>query len=802
LPVPVRFRCPSCQQLLTIGTRKVGHVVPCPTCATDVTVPRPEAPGLDASESGWGDSPVPLSIPAAPPLQSGVPAPVPLQPTAPASGPSNLGPLLLFLTAVVVVPPLAAVAIVAIRPDVLGMPIAPPVAVAPTNPEGGPNPPARPPRPRVLPPGLTDPFEPEPDTPAEELPPRPPRKRPSEEEVVLPPLPPIPIERPASPTPAEAPRPTPEPPRPIEAPKKAKQLERPEESPRERPAALPGVGGRLSVKRRQTLDEEPLRKGLLDVHEVSLDHVPGSTQGVLQTARLWNQSGGPVADLMGHVARGRPDLAGLRFFTGPDGQLGKEPAEVLQVLSRKMRVELEACLPGGGDPRPDPDMLRARLLGGSGEWLRAEAVPAMLQLLQAENKPVRLVLVDMLGRIDHPDATRALALRAMVDLSSEVREAALECLRSRPTEDYRNLLLDGLQYPRREVRDHAAEALTALRCKEAVGSLCDLLIVPGPEAPVRVQDGRTSRTVVRELVRVNHLGNCVLCHAPSFNLRDLVRGAVPIPGKALPAPVTTPQYYEAPGAFFVRADVTFLRQDFSVMQSVASPGEWPSHQRYDYLVRLRTISQQECLQRVQQHRELKATGQRDAVLFALRELTGQDFGDDVVAWQQYALRNHPPSEADFERSARRVGDELGRCVPELREEFLRQIVAGKGAQYTDALVYGLGRVPQGERAKVRDALVERLTRMTKETLRRKLEETDSELRQAAARACLKKEAVEMVPDLIAVLRGEDDAAARAAHEALTGLTNQDFGPKPKATREARREAADEWLNWWKARKSR
>jgi HEAT repeat protein len=793
--VPVRFRCPSCQQLLTIGTRKAGHVIPCPTCATAVTVPHPEAPGLDASESGWGDSPVPLIAPHAPPPQAAAPAPAPLQPTGPAGGRSNLGPMLLFLTAVVVVPPLAAVAIISIRPDVLGLPPAPAVVVAPSNPEGGPNPRARPQRPRALPPGLTDPFEPEPDTPAEDIPQRPPRKRPSEEEVVLPPLPPIP-------PPAEAPRPAPEPPRPVETPKQPKPPERSDPPSPERPAALPGAGGRLSARRRQTLDEEPLRKGLLDVPEVSLDHVPGSTAGVLQTVRLWNQNGGPVVDLMGHVARGRADLAGLRFFTGPDCQLGKEPAQTLQALSRKMRVELEACLPGGGDPRPDPDKLRARLLGGSGEWLRGEAVPAMLQLLQAENKPVRLVLVDMLGRIDHPDATRALALRAMVDLSAEVREAALECLRSRPPEDYRNLLLDGLQYPRREVRDHAAEALTALRCQEAVSALSDLLIVPGPDAPVRVQDGRTYRTVVRELVRVNHLGNCVLCHAPSFNLGDSVRGAVPIPGKPLPAPVTTPQYYEAPGAFFVRADVTYLRQDFSVMQTVANPGEWPSHQRYDYLVRLRTVSQQESQQRVQQHRELKAAGQRDAALFALRELTGQDFGNDVAAWQKYALRNHPPSEADLERSARRLGDELGRCVPEVREGFLQQIVAGKGAQYTDSLVYALGRIPQGERAKVRDALVERLTRMTKDTLRRKLEETDSELRQAAARACLKKEALEMVPDLIAVLRGEDDAAARAAHEALTGLTNQDFGPKPQATREARQDAADEWLNWWKDRKTR
>ena len=53
-----------------------------------------------------------------------------------------------------------------------------------------------------------------------------------------------------------------------------------------------------------------------------------------------------------------------------------------------------------------------------------------------------------------------------------------------------------------------------------------------------------------------------------------------------PGGPTSPQYYDGDG-IFVRADVTYLRQDFSVMQSVENPGKWPALQRFDFLVRIR-----------------------------------------------------------------------------------------------------------------------------------------------------------------------------------------------------------------------
>jgi hypothetical protein len=140
----------------------------------------------------------------------------------------------------------------------------------------------------------------------------------------------------------------------------------------------------------------------------------------------------------------------------------------------------------------------------------------------------------------------------------------------------------------------------------------DLLDLPSPSAPV--WDARTNQDTVRELVRVNHLRNCLLCHAPSANKEDgPVRGLVPTPGEALPV-----QYYESQGGDFVRADITFLRQDFSVNLPESDTGPWPREQRYDFVTRLPSGNYP----------------QRGAVLSALRGLTGKDGGASSAHWRE------------------------------------------------------------------------------------------------------------------------------------------------------------------------
>jgi hypothetical protein len=131
---------------------------------------------------------------------------------------------------------------------------------------------------------------------------------------------------------------------------------------------------------------------------------------------------------------------------------------------------------------------------------------------------------------------------------------------------------------------------------------------------------------------VNHLKNCLLCHAPSQATTDLVRGAVPDPTQPLP-PSFTPAYYSGNGGIFVRADVTYLRQDFSVVQPVENTKQWPSHQRFDYLVRKRPLSVERAEGLRRKHREegLRSR-QREALLFVLRELTGEERGTKAADW--------------------------------------------------------------------------------------------------------------------------------------------------------------------------
>src|SRR5262245_21820805 len=104
---------------------------------------------------------------------------------------------------------------------------------------------------------------------------------------------------------------------------------------------------------------------------------------------------------------------------------------------------------------------------------------------------------------------------------------------------------------------------------------------PDPTAPVKKGGGVVA---VRELVRINHLRNCSLCHAQAVDVLPRLRAPIPDPKQPLPR-----VYYDAPRGPRVYADIVLLRQDFSVMQEVANRGKWPKWQRFDYVVREREV---------------------------------------------------------------------------------------------------------------------------------------------------------------------------------------------------------------------
>lgn len=561
------------------------------------------------------------------------------------------------------------------------------------------------------------------------------------------------------------------------------------------PRAEPPVAVTKKFKRRADMSAEELRKQLLLIPEVRLDAVPGSSQKLLVAAKV---APNPGLDLAPLLMRNRPDLAGLPIKIGVDCRLGKEAAENLQALSRKLRQNLEKSIPGNrfgsaagtlADPRPDPVLLRTLLLGASrSEWLRAEAIPTLLQLLMAENQDVRHVLVELLAEIPGVQASRALAKRALFDLHPEVRQAAVEALKNRPQEDYLETLFEGFQYPWFPVADHAAEALVHLGCRDVIPNLVRLLDAKDTNRPQVIEHNKQKVYIVQELVRINHLLNCFMCHAASLARSDLVRGRVPIPGQPLPAPVTTPQYYEGNQGIFVRADITYLFQDFSVHQPTTNVKEWPAHQRYDYLVRRRPLTPAE-VAAWRSKSPGKDSKRKEALLFAIRELGREEAALTLDNWRTVfdpitGEKLGKRQESALEQ-ARRIASALVDARGAKREQLLMLIKEREGDVYDLALLLALRDLPTDLQRKTRAVLAERFAELPLATLRVKLQDPDREVRLAAVSACAHREIKTLAEELEPLSRDADAEIAEEA-ERVRCIIDPSYVPEKQIARLARK----------------
>jgi hypothetical protein len=196
---------------------------------------------------------------------------------------------------------------------------------------------------------------------------------------------------------------------------------------------------------------------------------------------------------------------------------------------------------------------------------------------------------------------------------------------------------------------------------------------------------------------------------------------------------------------------------------------------------------------------------------------GGTYPRSIAKWRQWlalqekaraemAVRTPPPLEPipiaiaanrEHERSAVRLRMDLVKSRGQEQESALRQLTEGEGVAYTSALAEAIPDLTGSLADKAREALVERLAKLSKEKCRQALGDNRAEMRRAAVRACLLKKDRDAIPGLIALLRDKDDGVARAAHVALKGLSGRDFGPALDATNEQRRRAEAEWLAWWK-----
>jgi hypothetical protein len=146
-------------------------------------------------------------------------------------------------------------------------------------------------------------------------------------------------------------------------------------------------------------------------------------------------------------------------------------------------------------------------------------------------------------------------------------------------------------------------------------------------------------------VRVNHHKSCLLCHAPvdPENVPEGVLAAeVPLPSEQLPEP--SQGYNQRQSGLLVRIDMTYLRQDFSVMQRVKDADPWPEQQRFDFVVHRRVLSDDEAKD---VRKRLTKTEQGDlspyhrAAVRALRDVTGRDLEAKAEVWRKLLKLREP-----------------------------------------------------------------------------------------------------------------------------------------------------------------
>jgi len=379
-----------------------------------------------------------------------------------------------------------------------------------------------------------------------------------------------------------------------------------------------------------------------------------------QMARIHKVNEKKTDGFMEALLARRSDLAGLPFVLGDACRTSRErnihfADEIERVRFKRTENDAEGITPEN-DSDPDAfweryqarcteadkaDKLSGKASGPGQPQVLPTRVAALMQIMGPEEGTKRLGLVKYLASVSHANATRALARLVLFSSDEEVRRAAVEALQVRREQDYTAILLQSFRYPWPAVAGRASAALVKLGRTDLVPRLIEVLEAPDPRAPVLKEIESKRVPVVRELVRVNHHRNCLLCHAPLEDSEGAPRngsevvGAIPIPGEPL---LSALEYYSGAGrTVFVRVDVTYLRQDFSLLQPVADADPWPQMQQFDFLVRTRQISEEEARSfrdKLQPREPGVLSPYHRAALAALRELTGRDTEPTAQAWRR------------------------------------------------------------------------------------------------------------------------------------------------------------------------
>jgi hypothetical protein len=395
------------------------------------------------------------------------------------------------------------------------------------------------------------------------------------------------------------------------------------------------------------------------VPEVGLTPVTTKEQLAAAFVRIVGRHGNGSDAFLDSIVADQPELAGLPYSKGDECKLDRERADELgrhgsDLRARNMIKETSATL---ASKRmlwvPDSlisDYFAERRVGDSANRdsnssrSRAAAVlPAAMQILAVQAPEFRIAIAKTLQTFPSGDdaSISALVRLAVFDPESAVRKAAIDALKREPAEKYGPKLLEQLRYPWPVIADRAADAIVALQRTDLLPQLVEFLDELDPAAPFGRDDGRTRGMAIRELVKINHHRNCCLCHAPTkdASARNGLVARVPAPDEALELS-DAQRYYsvdrEAPA---IRADETYLLQDFSVMQPVANPGKWPVLQRFDFFVRTRTLTLEEAKElKREPPPDVAPSANHRAVLTALGRLTSTYAGLKASDWRPVIAR--------------------------------------------------------------------------------------------------------------------------------------------------------------------
>jgi hypothetical protein len=360
----------------------------------------------------------------------------------------------------------------------------------------------------------------------------------------------------------------------------------------------------------------------------------------------------------------RTDLAGLHFAMGDACRTKGEHSRQFTIAVALVRRSMSANGGNGGeaggtgsiidqpgDPSPaaafwerfrvncaEEDANVHRIDRERLDIMTCARIAALMQILAPEAPSVRLGLVRYLAATSHVEATRALAKLALFSQEEDVRLAAIQALKVRRERDYTDILRAGLRYPWPTIARRAADAIVKLERTDLIPELIDTLDQPDPRAPVAHETGGKKVFVANELVRVNHNRSCLMCHSPG-NTDDVsaetLTAGVPLQSESL-GTMASPYRRSSIPDLLVRIDVTYLRQDFSMMLPVADAAPWPEMQRFDFLVRTRELNEEELVVYREQfgtNDSSRPNAYQRAALSALREITGRDAAPTAEAWR-------------------------------------------------------------------------------------------------------------------------------------------------------------------------